>query len=105
MTTNLRVEDRLDGVDNFISWKHRILLILEENDLLHYVKEDTLEPKEEAKAKYKKNMAKAKIILFDSIKDHLIPHVSELKTPKEMFKALRRLYERKNTNRKLLLRH
>jgi hypothetical protein len=60
---------------------------------------------EEAKAKFKKNEVKAKRILIDSIKDHLIPNVSELKTPKEMFDALTRLYESKNTSRKLTLRH
>jgi hypothetical protein len=47
------------------------------------------EPKEaDAKAKFKKNEIKAKRILTDSIKDHLIPNVSELKTPKELFDAL-----------------
>jgi hypothetical protein len=76
MITNMRVEDRLDGADNFKSWKHRILLILEENELLDHVKQVLLEPEEEdAKAKFKKNEIKAKIILTDSIKYHLIPNV------------------------------
>jgi hypothetical protein len=106
MITSMRVEDRLDGADNFRSWKHRVLLILEENELLDHVKLVLPEPEEEdAKAKYKKNEIKAKRILTDSIKDHLIPNVSELKTPKEMFDALTRLYESKNTSRKLTLRH
>jgi hypothetical protein len=43
--------------------------------------------------------------LEDSIKDQLIPNVPELKTPKEMFDSLTRLYERKNTSKKLTLRH
>jgi hypothetical protein len=106
MITSMRVEDRLDGADNFISWKHRVLLILEENELLDHVKQVLPEPEEEdAKAKFKKNEIKAKRILTDSIKDHLIPNVSELKTPKEMFDSLTILYESKNTNRKLTLRH
>ena len=50
-------------------------------------------------------MVRAKRILSNSIKDHLIPHVSELQTPKEMFEALTRIYESKTTSRKLLLRH
>ena len=51
---------------NFRYWNHRILLILEENDLLNYAKEVISEPKEEeAKTTYKKNMVKAKRILFD----------------------------------------
>ena len=94
------------GVDNFISWKHRVLLILEENELLDHVKLVLPETKEEdAKAKYKKNDIKAKRILTNSIKDHLILNVSELKTPKEIFDALTRLYESKNTSKKLTLRH
>jgi hypothetical protein len=43
--------------------------------------------------------------LRDSIKDNLIPNVSELKTPKEMFDALTIIYESKNTSRKLTLRN
>jgi hypothetical protein len=67
---------------------------------------DLPEPEdEEAKAKFKKNEVKVKRIWIDSIKDHPIPNVSGLKTPKEMFDALTRLYESKNTSRNLTLRH
>jgi hypothetical protein len=77
MITSLRVEDRLDGADNFRSWKHIILLILEENELLDHVKQVLPElEEEEAKARHKKNEIKAKGILTDSIKDHLIPTIS-----------------------------
>jgi hypothetical protein len=83
MITCMRVEDKMDGVDGFIFWKNRVLLILEENDLLDHVNQVLREPKkEDAKEKFKKNEIKAKRILTDSIKDHLIPNVSELKTPK-----------------------
>ena len=33
MATSLRLEDRLDGAGNFVPWKARIVLILEENEL------------------------------------------------------------------------
>ena len=104
MSTNMRVEDRLDGAANFKSWKHRIQLILEENELLDHVKKMLPEPEDEkAKAKFKKNEVKAKRILADSIKDHPIPNVSELKTAKEIFDSLTSLYESKNNSRKLTL--
>ena len=81
------------------------MLILEENDMEGFIEEDIPEPKgEEAKAKHKKSLVKAKRIIEDSIKDHLIPHVSSLKTTKHMFDALSRLYEGKNINRKMTLR-
>jgi hypothetical protein len=50
------------------------------------------------KAKHQKNTIRAKRIIADSIKDHLIPYVSSKKTPKEMFDALNILYEGKNIN-------
>jgi len=49
-------------------------------------------------------MIKAKRIIVDSIKDHLIPQVSSKKTPKEIFDSLTKLYERKNINQKMNLR-
>jgi hypothetical protein len=56
MSTSMRVEDRLDGADNFRSWKHKIQLILEENELLDHVKKMLPKPEDkEAKAKFKKN--------------------------------------------------
>ena len=33
MATSLRLEDRLDGTENFVPWKARLVLILEENEL------------------------------------------------------------------------
>jgi hypothetical protein len=49
-------------------------------------------------------MIKAKRIIADSIKDHLIPQVSSKNTPKDMFDALTKMYEGKNINRKKNLR-
>jgi hypothetical protein len=80
-------------------------LILEENDLAIFVKEEVLEPVDAAdKAKHQKDIIRAKKIIVDSIKDHLIPQVSSKKNPKEMFEALTRLYEGNNINRKMNLR-
>ena len=43
-------------------------------------------------------MVKAKRIIADSIKDHFTAHVSSLKTPKEVFNALKKMFEGKNIN-------
>ena len=56
------------------------------------------------KSLHKKNLVKAKNIIVDSIKDHLIPQVSSLKTPKEMFDSLTKLFEGKNINLNMTLR-
>ena len=85
---------KLDGADNFWAWKYRISLVLEENELDSYISEEVPASKgDENKALHKKNLIKAKQIIADSIKDHLIPQVSSLKTPKEMFDALRCLVQ------------
>ena len=92
MTNHSNLEDKFEGVDNFRAWKYRISLILEENDLDKYVTEEVLEPEgDETKATHKKNLITTKRIIADSIKDHLVPHVSSLKMPKKMFDALTKL--------------
>ena len=78
-----------------------IMLILQENDLDGFVKEEVKELEEtESKTKYKKDM-----IIADSIKDNLIPQVSSKRTPKEMFDALSDLFEGRNVNRNMALRN
>ena len=105
MMNHTKLEDKLEGVDNFRAWKQRISLMLEENDLDKYVTEEVPEPKgEEARVNHKKNMIRAKRIISDSIKDNLIPQISSLKTPKKMLDALTKLFEEKNINRKMTLR-
>ena len=106
MIHHTRFEDKLGGADNFREWKYRISLILEENDLDQYISEEVPEPEgDEAKATHKKNLVKAKRIIAYSIKEHLNPHVSYLKTPKEVFDALTKMFEGKNINQKMTLRN
>ena len=57
------------------------------------------------KALHKKKLVKAKKIIADSITDHLIPQVSSLKTPKEMFDSLSKIFEGKNINQNMNLRN
>jgi 2-phosphoglycerate kinase len=48
--------------------------------------------------------AKSQRIILDGVKDHLIPHLAEKKTTKEMWDALKNLYEVKNENQKMALK-
>jgi hypothetical protein len=89
MSASTKLVDKLEGVENFRSWKCRIVLILEENDLARFIKENVPELADAAaKTKHQKDTVRAKIIIADSIKDHLIPQMASKKTPKEMFDAL-----------------
>jgi len=85
----MKVEDNLGGATNFIFWKS-IVLILEENDLIKLVNEKVPEPNvEEDKFHWRKSDATARRILVDSIRDHLVPQISQKKTTRNMFKTLK----------------
>jgi hypothetical protein len=105
MSASTKLVEKLEGIDKFFAWKYRIGLILAENDLARFIKEEVEEPKDVVeKAKHQKDSIRAQRIIADSIKDHLILYVSSNKTPKEMFDSLSKLYEGKNINRKMNLR-
>jgi len=85
----MKVEDHLDGATNFISWKSRVL-ILGENDLLKLVNEKVLEQDvEEDKSHWRKSDARARRILVNSVRDHLVPQILQTKTTMKMFKTLK----------------
>ena len=105
MAPSTKLEDKLKGIENFLSWKYRIGVIQKQNGLEKYIKDDIAEPKEgEAKEKHEQDLINAMRIIFNSIKDHLIPQVSSKKTPKQMYDALSRMYEGRNINRNMNLR-
>ena len=74
MSHHTKLDEKLEGADNFRAWKYRISLVLEENDLDSYISEEVqvLEG-DEAKALHKKKLVMEKRIISDSIKNHLIP--------------------------------
>ena len=82
-STGLRMEDRLDGARNFIPWKATIMLILEENELWDEVVHNTtanpivVPPSTNAATltAFNKDI-KARRIILDAVKDHVIPHIS-----------------------------
>jgi hypothetical protein len=83
MSASTKLVDKLEGVENFHALKYRIALILEENDLARFIKEDVPEPTDVAAIiKHQKDTVRAKRIITDFIKDHLIPEVALKKTPK-----------------------
>ena len=85
----MKVEDHLDEATNFISWKSRVL-ILGENDLLKLVNEKVLEQDvEEDKSHWRNSDARARRILVNSVRFHLVPQILRTKTTMKMFKTLK----------------
>ena len=105
MAIGLRIEDRLDGAVNFSPWKARIVLILQDSELWDIVNKTTTNPvtvpiNAVVRAAFDKRDIKAKSILLDAIKDHVILHISGKDHAHQMWTALTNLYQSSNENRK-----
>ena len=89
---SVRPEDRLEGTTNFNTWKARVNNILKEHDLDSFVttmiEETTINV---GRTNYKKNQAKEKRIIHDSVKDNLMSVITPLKTTTECFDTLTNL--------------
>ena len=105
MVKGLPMEDRLDGVSNYGSWKHRVLLTLEEKDVEDFALKEVPFPDDATQqTTWRKSDVKARKILMDSVKNHLVSHMAKAETVKEMFDSLKKLFERDSTNRSIALR-
>ena len=47
MAPSTKLDDKLEGIENFRAWKYRMGLILEENDLTKFIKGVVSEPEED----------------------------------------------------------
>jgi hypothetical protein len=103
---SVKVEDRLDGVSNFLPWKARLILLLKEQDLWDTVQSGlpTVAQGAQQDPVLEKKDIKAQRVILEAVKDHLILHVSEKTSAKEMYDALVSLFQSDNLNRKMILR-
>ena len=86
MANNVRVEDRLEGVSNFFSWKTCIITILEELELEEYIEKEIPIPQDETKKLTRKRCnSKEKKIIVDLVKDHILSSISKIKSAYEVF--------------------
>ena len=100
MATGLRLEDKLDGAANFIPWKARIVLKLKENELWDDIANDTQAKPVQVPAStdvvvlttFNKKDIKARRIILNAVKDHIIPHISSKDRAYKMWDALTSLY-------------
>jgi hypothetical protein len=105
MKNRTLVEYRLDGSSNFNSWKSRLQVTLEEDDLLSVVTKTLPETviDEEKEIRREEDVKARKIIIY-LIRDHLLPRIANLKTAYEMYEALKDMFESDNTLRALTLK-
>jgi hypothetical protein len=87
-------------------WKLRITNILQEHDLEKYVTTVVEEPTKNAeRVAFRKSQAKAKRIIFDSVKDNIMPAMTLLMTSKDCMNTLVNLYEKRAPRQKRTLKH
>jgi hypothetical protein len=80
-------------------------LLLEENGLWEFAEGKAILPADLAQQEaHLKKDVRARRIIVDGVKDHIIPHLSGKKTTKDMWEALVKLYQSDNQSRKMLLR-
>jgi hypothetical protein len=101
----LRFEDRLEGASNFSPWREQIGLLMEEQGLWEFVEETAVLPTDPAQQPaHLRRDVKARQIIIDGVKNHIIHHLSSKKTAKDMWEALVKLYQLDNQSEKTLLK-
>jgi len=97
-------QDRLDGASNFVIWKAKILAVLDRHHIKDFALKTVAIPVDPAEnKKYEDAMARAKCMILDRVNDHVIPHIVEKNTTKEMWDTLPILYQGSSVQRKMLL--
>jgi L-lactate utilization protein LutB len=92
---SVRVKDRLEGAANFNVRKLHITNILQEHDLEQYLTIMVDEPTTNAgRVYFRKSQAKAKRIIFDLVKESIMPTMTSLMTAKDFMDTLVNLYEK-----------
>ena len=76
MAMQLRVVDRLQGAQNFPTWKERITRILDVSDAEEHIDSTKVAPTDLTDlAAWKKIDSRAMLIIMDGMKDHIVPHL------------------------------
>lgn len=100
----VRDQDRLDGALNCAVWKAKILSVLDKNRLKNFALKVIAIPVDpNDNDKYEEAMARARSIMLDRVKDHVVPHIAEKETTYEMWEAFKKLYQHTSVQRRMLL--
>ena len=93
----LRLEYALEGNSNYIAWKDKIEVVLDENGLKEFIDVDVPKPTNVAQVEvWQKKTAKCRRILLEGVKDHIVSSLHGKDYPYLMWKALIDLFQRAN---------
>ena len=89
----LRAYHYLGGASNFIAWKGRITIVLEDNGVGEFIKQAIVPPQDPQQlAQDNKNDIKERRIILEGVRNHIVPHIYEKNTAYVMFDAILKLY-------------
>ena len=91
----LRLEYSLEGSSKYFSWNDRMESVLEDNGLKEFIDNDVPKPAMIDAANidaWKKKVEKARRILLEGARDHIVSSLHGKSTPYAMWKALTDLF-------------
>jgi hypothetical protein len=100
----LSLEYALKGISNYISWKDRIEVVLEDNGLKEFIDKDVPKPDVAYAANlnaWKNKLAKVRRTLLEGVRDHIVSNLHVKATPYAMCKDLMDLFQNSSDHRKL----
>ena len=89
------IEYALEGSSNYIYWKDRMEVVLEDNGLKEFIERDVPKPTSVDVAvldAWKKKVARARRILLEGVRDHIVSSLHGKSIPFAMWKALTDLF-------------
>ena len=94
--------EKLGDSSNFFSWKIRLEIIADSNDVLEFVQGKIPESLENASVAAKNNHKKCELkenqIIDDGLQDNLLAYVGNLRKFKDMYDNIVSMYEVNNLN-------
>ena len=101
----LRLEYALDGSSNYIAWKDRMEAVLEDNGLKDFIDQEIPKPTDKTEqVEWRKCVARARRILLEGVRDHIVSSLHGKETPFAMWKTLKDLYQNCSDQRTLALK-
>ena len=103
----LWLEYALEGSSNYIAWKDRMEVVLEDNGLKEFIERDVPKPTLVDAAvldAWQKKVARVRRILLEGVRDHIVSRILGKSTPFAMWKALIDLFQSSSDHRKLAVK-
>lgn len=103
----LMLEYAMEGTSNFVAWKDCMEVVLDDNGLLEYIKTDVAKPQgsnAQNFPQWKKDVAKARRITLEGVRDHILSNLHGKETPFATWKEMKELFENNSDHMNLALK-